>query len=116
MRIFDTDPPEGTPPIRSSGTAAPARQPVAVALEHDRAGRALPKVVASGRGALAEAILDLAFEHGVKVREDADLAAILGLVEVGEDIPAEAFLAVAEILAYLYRANGEAPPERGFWP
>lgn len=113
MRLYDTDPPEGAPPVGTAGKPGP--RPVAVALEYDRATRHLPKVVASGRGMLAEAILALAFEHGVKVREDADLAEVLSLVEVGEDIPAEAFLAVAEILAYLYRANGEIPPDEGFW-
>ncbi len=51
-------------------------------------------------------ILAPAFANGVKVREDADLAEILAAVEVDTEIPLEAFTAVAEILAYVYRSNG----------
>ena len=70
-----------------------------------------PTVVASGRGWVAEKILEIAFAHGVKVREDADLAEILAAVDLDNDIPVEAFVAVAEILRYVYAANGEHPPE-----
>jgi flagellar biosynthesis protein len=42
----------------------------------------------------------------VKVRSDADLAEILAAVDLGTDIPPEAIVAVAEILAHVYRANG----------
>ena len=81
-------------------------QAIAVALKYDLSPAALPKVVASGRGALAEAILALAFAAGVRVRADTDLAELLSVVDVGEDIPTEAIIAVAEVLAYVYRANG----------
>lgn len=70
-----------------------------------------PTVVASGRGWVAEKILEIAFAHGVKVREDADLAEILAAVDLDNDIPVEAFVAVAEILRYVYAANGTHPPE-----
>lgn len=79
---------------------------VAIALEHDPAGGALPRVVASGRGFVAEQILTLAFANGVRVRQDADLAQILAQVDLDSEIPTEAFAAVAEILAYVYKANG----------
>jgi flagellar biosynthesis protein len=87
----------------------PRTDAVAVALEYRPGDHAAPTVVASGRGALAENILALAFANGVRVREDADLAELLSAVDVGEDIPVEAFLAVAEVLAYVYRANREDP-------
>jgi len=83
-------------------------QQVAVALHYDGKD-APPKVVASGRGAVAEQILALAFANGVRVREDANLAEILAAVDVDTEIPLEAFAAVAEILAYVYRANGHWP-------
>ena len=89
----------------SSPRPSPDRSQIAVALQYDRAEDKVPRVVASGRGALAERILELAFAHGVKVREDADLAEILAAVDVGEQIPIAAFAAVAEILFYIYRAN-----------
>lgn len=84
----------------------PMRRPVAVALRNDRGDASLPRVVATGHGAVAEQILELAFAHGVKVRTDADLAEILAAVDVESEIPIEAIAAVAEILAYVYRANG----------
>ncbi len=81
---------------------------VAVALDYDPTSTgSAPRVLATGRGAVAEQILELAFSHGVKVREDADLVQILSAVDVDSEIPVEAFAAVAEILAYVYRANGQ---------
>lgn len=84
-------------------------QTVAVAIEEQPAA-ATPKVTASGRGFVAEQILAIAFANGVKVREDADLVQILSAVDVDSDIPTEAFVAVSEVLAYVYRANGKSPP------
>lgn len=83
---------------------------VAVALQYDPNQADAPRVVASGKGNLAEQILNLAFANGVKVRTDPDLAQILAAVEVDTVIPIEAFAAVAEILAYVYRANSQAVP------
>lgn len=83
---------------------------IAVAVEEQADGKT-PKITASGRGHLAEKILEVAFAAGVKVRTDADLVQILGAIEVESEIPTEAFVAVAEILTYVYRVNGETPPE-----
>jgi flagellar biosynthesis protein len=82
---------------------------IAVAVEETRG--ASPKVSATGRGFVAEQILEIAFARGIKVREDADLVQVLAALDVDSDIPTEAFAAVAEILAYVYRANGQLPPE-----
>jgi len=95
------------PPDRS----APQKPALAVALRYARGEADAPRVVASGRGEIAERILALAFEHGVKVREDADLAQLLAAVEIGEQIPVAAFAAVAEILVYIYRANHRSAPQ-----
>ena len=98
----------------TAGLAAKAARPqVAVALSYEPGEDDAPKVVASGKGALAEQILQLAFAHGVKVRSDPDLAQVLAAVEVDTVIPLEAFAAVAEILAYVYRANGRMPSALG---
>ncbi len=80
---------------------------VSVALKEQNDGRA-PKVIAAGRGTVAEQILALAFAHGIKVREDADLAELLSAIDIDSEIPLEAFTAVAEILRYVYLANAEA--------
>ncbi len=82
---------------------------IAVALDSDRTRQRIPKVIAKGRGALAEQILEIAFARGIKVRSDADLAEILGTVELDSEIPLEALAAVAEILSYVYRAQNQAP-------
>lgn len=96
----------------SNETATGSPERTAVALRYQPADAdAAPKVVASGRGWIAEKILEVAFAHGVKVREDADLAEILAAVDLDEEIPVEAFIAVAEILRYVYAANGTQPPE-----
>jgi flagellar biosynthesis protein len=82
--------------------------PVAVALQ-EAADADAPTVVATGRGSLAEQILAIAFANGVKVRQDADLVQILAAVDVDSPIPTEAYAAVAEVLSYVYRANGRVP-------
>lgn len=86
-----------------------ARTPIAIALDAKSRDGSLrpksPRVVATGRGAVAEQILAIAFEKGVPVREDSDLAQILAAVELDAEIPIDALAAVAEILSYVYRAN-----------
>jgi len=64
-----------------------------------------PTLLASGTGFLADRIVEEAFKSGVAVRTDADLVEILSATEVGEEIPIEAFIAVAEILRYVYERN-----------
>lgn len=84
----------------------------AVALDYDPLTKRAPRVVAKGRGATAEQIVELAFANGVRVREDADLAELLQAVDLDSPIPLEAFAAVAEIVSFLYRENaawGESP-------
>jgi flagellar biosynthesis protein len=75
----------------------------AVALDSDPRQAATPTVLASGSGAVARQILELAFAHGIKVREDADLVEILATLDVGDQIPVAALAAVAEILSHVYR-------------
>lgn len=94
---------------RTDGPLRPTRA-VAVALHYDSDVADAPRVVASGRGTLAEQILELAFASGVKVRSDPDLAEVLAAIELETVIPVEAFAAVAEILAYIYRANDGLAP------
>ena len=97
--------------LNASSTAAdplralPSVDNIAVALKHDRTTETLPRIVASGRGAVAEQIVAVAQAQGVRVSKDPDLAEVLIALEVGSDIPVETFAAVAEILSYIYRAN-----------
>ena len=93
-----------------TGRSASGKPAIAVALKHDPGS--LPRVIASGHGSLAERILEIAFQAGIKVREDADLAQMLAAVEANMPIPIACFEAVAEILNYLYRANATAAGTR----
>ena len=85
-------------------------KPTAVAIRRDPLLQELPKIIAAGRGALAERILEIAFQNGIKVREDSDLAELLAKIEIDSEIPSEAIMAVAEIMSYVYKANGAANP------
>lgn len=106
--------PDETPPVEPPGdtdlqprspAVVPDRREIAVALEHPKGAENLPRVVASGKGALARQILEIAFARDIKVREDADLAEALAAVDVDSEIPLAAFAAVAEILTYVYRSS-----------
>jgi len=82
----------------------------AVAIKDSDVKGKIPTVIASARGMLAEKILQIAFENDIKVREDGDLAELLAELEINSPVPSEALMAVAEILSYVYRANGEPDP------
>ena len=83
----------------------------AVALRYDRDKGSAPKLVGKGQGLLAQKILDLAAEHGIPVHPDADLVEVLSLLNLNEEIPPEAYIIVAEILAFVYRANQSYKPK-----
>lgn len=79
----------------------------AVALKYDSDNMAAPKVVAKGADFMAMRIRQVAALHGVPIVERPEIArALYRMVEVGQQIPAELFGAVAEILAYVYRLSG----------
>jgi flagellar biosynthetic protein FlhB len=85
---------------------------LAVALKYDTARPGAPIVVAKGAGFLAERIREVARQHGVSVIENKFVARTLyKLVEVGKEIPANLYLAVAEILAFVYRTRGFTPKQ-----
>lgn len=92
----------------SADTGSKSARKVAIALEYDQARDRAPRITASGAGAVAEQILEIAFAQGVQVREDADLVQVLGALDVDSIIPTEVLATVAEILSYVYRINREA--------
>ncbi|KLN60341.1 hypothetical protein WH96_14040 [Kiloniella spongiae] len=73
---------------------------LSIAVKRNVAGQT--KVTAKGTGEVAEQILQIAFDQGVKVRTDSDLAQILANVDLESEIPLEALTAVATILNYVY--------------
>lgn len=72
----------------------------AIALEYDPSEEA-PKVVASGRGILAERIIEKAKESDVPIHRDDKLADTLSRLDIGEAIPPELYEVVAEILVFV---------------
>ena len=79
---------------------------LAVALAY-APGDAAPKVVAKGRGLIAEAIVARAREHGIYVHESRELVALLSQVDLDDHIPPQLYVAIAELLAWLYRLEQE---------
>jgi flagellar biosynthesis protein len=84
---------------------------VAVALRYEGAADDAPRVVAKGEGQVAEQIIAIARERGIEIREDADLVSLLAAVRLDSPIPIEAYVAVAEILSYIYRRRSRAAPQ-----
>ena len=72
----------------------------AVAIEYDPTDLA-PKIVATGRGKIAERIIEQAKENDVPIHEDAKLAGTLAKLEIGDMIPPELYEVVAEILIFV---------------
>ncbi|MDQ9170814.1 EscU/YscU/HrcU family type III secretion system export apparatus switch protein [Oxalobacteraceae bacterium R-40] len=84
----------------------------AVALAY-QTGDLAPKVVAKGRGQIAEQIIERAREHGVFVHESKELVALLMQVDLDERIPPALYRAMAELLAWLYHIeHGQQPGDR----
>ena len=67
-----------------------------------------PRIVAKGAGKVAERIIEAAKEAGVPIHEDPDLLALLMTLNIDEVIPPEMYVAVAEVLAFIYRMNKKA--------
>jgi len=79
----------------------------AVALSYD--GTKAPTISAKGEDELAQAIIALAMEHQVPIYENAELSQWLTRLELGEEIPESLYIAIAEILAFVYQLEGKAP-------
>lgn len=85
----------------------------AVALKYERDDRA-PRVVAKGRGLIAEQIIGVAKDAGVPLHENAELVELLAQVELDAEIPVQLYQAVAEVLAFIYQLQSlrNPPPIR----
>lgn len=79
---------------------------LAVALKY-APGAAAPTVVAKGRGLIAEEIISRAREEGIFVHESPELVALLSQVDLDDQIPPQLYVAVAELLAWIYRVERE---------
>ncbi|HOQ76582.1 MAG TPA: EscU/YscU/HrcU family type III secretion system export apparatus switch protein [Thermoclostridium sp.] len=91
----------------------PDRIKKAAALSYTPGEDKAPKVVASGRGVIAEKIIEKAKEARIPVYEDEHLAEALSDIRLGSEIPRELYEVVAEVLAFVSRLDGRYSPYRG---
>jgi len=77
----------------------------AVALKYDRASMSAPRIVAKGKGLVAERMIGLARKNGVPIVEDKLLVDMLDTLNVNQEIPGELYQVIAEILVAVYRAE-----------
>jgi len=83
------------------------KEQIAVAIEYGL--NETPIVSASGRGELAQKIIDAAHKAGIPIHKDEDLVELLSILELDEAIPKELYQVVAEVLAYSYWLRGMKP-------
>jgi flagellar biosynthesis protein len=79
----------------------------AVALKYEKDKDAAPRLVAKGRGFVAQKIIETARAHRVPLHEDQNLIEVLEALDLESEIPQELYRAVAEVLAFIYRLNGK---------
>ena len=82
---------------------APQRK--AVALKYEAERDLAPKVIAKGRGHVAEHILETAQKNSVPVYQDKTLVNMLMALEIDREIPPELYKAIAEVMAYVYKMD-----------
>lgn len=79
----------------------------AIALKYKPEKDKAPKIVAKGRGYIADKIVEIAKQHGVPLREDQALVEVLSKLDIYEEIPVELYKAVAEILVFVYKIKNK---------
>ena len=84
----------------------------AIAIKYKMNEDPAPKVIAKGKGKIAERIIELAKEHDIPIRQDPDLVEILAKLELNQFIPPELYQVVAEILAFIYRMSNNKRQEQ----
>ncbi|RKQ19777.1 EscU/YscU/HrcU family type III secretion system export apparatus switch protein [Ureibacillus endophyticus] len=77
----------------------------AIALSYNQEKSSSPRVVAKGKGKIADNILEQATLHNVPIYEDRNLVELLGNLDLNESIPEELYQAVAEVFAFIYRLD-----------
>jgi flagellar biosynthesis protein len=86
----------------------------AIGVKYDREKDSSPKVIAKGRGFLAEKIIAVALENNIPIYEDSDLVGLLSAVDLYHEIPSEAYQIIAEILAFIYTMNNKWKEQKGW--
>ncbi len=79
----------------------------AVALSYEAKKNDAPKVIAKGKGIVADNILEKAKENNIPIQEDPTLIELLSKLNITDSIPEELYQAVAEVFAFVYRTDKE---------
>ena len=79
----------------------------AVALRYNKTQGKAPRVVAKGKGKVAQKIIDIALKNNIPLFEDRNLAQLLESLDLDTEIPPELYRAVAEVLVFIYRLNSK---------
>ena len=87
--------------------------PEAVALRYDKDREDAPRVVAKGRGFVAQQLLAIAKRNAVPVYQNQTVTQLLMAVELDREIPPDLYQAVANVLAFVYRMDGRAADRIG---
>lgn len=82
----------------------------AVALRYNPGLEQAPRIIAAGKGKIAEKIIRIAKEHNILVHNDPDLVEILSELELNSEIPPELYVVVSEILVFIYSLNRKQTP------
>ncbi|NDI33408.1 EscU/YscU/HrcU family type III secretion system export apparatus switch protein [Chengkuizengella sediminis] len=88
----------------------------AVALSYSSEQNDAPELKAKGKGIIADNIIEKAKSYGVPIQEDASLVEVLSKLEINEEIPAELYQLVAEVLTMVYEADQKAKMLEVFKP
>lgn len=78
----------------------------AAALKYEKGKGVAPKVVAKGKGEVAQKIISLAKENNLPIRQDEDLVELLSKVELDKEVPENLYKAVAEVFVFVYKMTG----------
>jgi flagellar biosynthesis protein len=81
----------------------------AVAIKYNQDKDRAPKVLAKGKNAVAQRIIEVAKESNIPVHPDKDLVQVLETLDLNYEIPPELYRAVAEVLVFIYSINGKLP-------
>lgn len=82
----------------------------AVALKYRPKVDRAPKLLAKGKGKVAEKIIEIAKEHNIYIHKDPDLIEILSQLDLYEEIPSELYIVISELLLFVYSLNRKEKP------
>jgi flagellar biosynthesis protein len=86
----------------------PQKKRSALAVKYDVSQDSAPRIVAKGKGTIAEKIIELAKDNNIPLYEDPDMIEVLSKLDLGAEIPPELYKLIAEVLVYVYKSNNKA--------